>query len=456
MRTSSITAALVALLLVPGCMKTSTRPADSGTRSREAARHVTLLESGSFANATLAAETTSALLSIVGGDSVDDTPIQKFVMKAPTGEPGAREWMELWRMEAEGSKAKFTIRFAENGPAGASFEIFPGVRLAGSEGVGLTWVEQPPVTTATDLFEVLIGTWGGPMPETACGTNPGTFAFSSDRATMKITHASALQEGRQSYSYTVRDVREDSLLLDLRKADGAEEPWVLRLLEGNAKLVWERPDRPGKGWLVVRCASAANTPAFAQQADPSQQELFAGYTNSPVYKGMLEQIFNADEPAELKAECPTLKIVDFNKVTVVHPPTFVRAGANFNVDRGRWVAAATLDRCGTRVTRRALITAVPGANNVNSLRLLPGEFRGNLKLEADVSPVVSTGMMGAANCADRKQFQVLNVAALTPSTPQGWSERWTASACGKKVDADVTYTRASDGMDFAAGTIKVR
>jgi hypothetical protein len=136
-------------------------------------------------------------------------------------------------------------------------------------------------------------------------------------------------------------------------------------------------------------------------------------------------------------------------------PKFVRAGANFNIDAGVWVAMAVLDRCGSQVTRRALLKAIPGANQLQPSLLLPGDFRGNLKLEADAIRIVTPGLMAFAKCQDSRKFQVLNVTATTPASATGWSEAWTAVACDKKIDAQVTYTAIDNGMNISAGMWKV-
>jgi hypothetical protein len=195
--------------------------------------------------------------------------------------------------------------------------------------------------------------------------------------------------------------------------------------------------------------------AFAEQPAPDQKALFASYVNSSVYRAYLEQIFNSGEPAVLKAECPALKVVTQNRVNVVDQPTFVRAGTNFNIDTGSWVAVGVLDRCGAQVTRRALVKAIPGANQLRPVFLLPGDFRGNLKLEADAVRIVTPALMAFSKCKDWSKFQVINVAPITPASASGWSETWTAVACDAKIDAEVTYAATGDGMNISAGKWKV-
>ncbi len=195
--------------------------------------------------------------------------------------------------------------------------------------------------------------------------------------------------------------------------------------------------------------------ALAQQTEPDQKALFASYLNSSVYRAYLERIFNLGEPAMLKAECPAMKVVESNGTIIVEQPTFVRAGANFNINTGSWVAKAVLDRCGSQVTRRALLKAIPGANQLQPTFLLPGDFRGNLKLEADAIRIVAPGLMAFAKCQDTSKFQVINVTAITPASASGWSETWTAVACNTKIDAEVTYAATGDGMNISAGKWRV-
>jgi hypothetical protein len=55
--------------------------------------------------------------------------------------------------------------------------------------------------------------------------------------------------------------------------------------------------------------------------------------------------------------------------------------------------------------------------------------------------------MAHAKCSDFKQFKMLDIKALTPASPAGWSETWIADACGTKVEGEVTYTSTGDGMN---------
>jgi hypothetical protein len=133
----------------------------------------------------------------------------------------------------------------------------------------------------------------------------------------------------------------------------------------------------------------------------------------------------------------------------------VQAGGNFRIDTGNWVAVAVLDRCGSQVTRRALLKAIPGANQLQPVFLLPGDFRGNLKLEVDAIRIVTPALLAFAKCQEVSKFQVINVTAITPASASGWSETWTAIACDTKIDAEVTYTATGDGMNIRTGKWKV-
>ena len=152
--------------------------------------------------------------------------------------------------------------------------------------------------------------------------------------------------------------------------------------------------------LTITATLLLASQAVAQQAEPDQKALFASYLNSHVYKEYLEKVLNLGEPAILKAECATMRAVTYNRVIVLEQPKFLRAGANFNIDTGSWVALAVLDRRGSQLTRRALLKAIPGANQLQPTFLLPGDFRGNLKLEADAVRIVTPGLMAAAKCQD--------------------------------------------------------
>ena len=210
----------------------------------------------------------------------------------------------------------------------------------------------------------------------------------------------------------------------------------------------------GRIFAVCVCLLSVSH-AHAQQA-PDQKAMFGSYVNSDVYKAFLERVFNLGEPAAMKAGCPALKVIESSRTIILEQPTFVRAGANYNIDTGVWVGTELMDRCGAKVMRRALLKAIPGANNLQPTLLLPGDFPGNLKLEADAKRIVIPGLMGLAKCSDMSKFQMHDIRALTPAAAAGWSETWLAEACGAKVEAEVTYAATGDGMNVTARNWKLR
>jgi hypothetical protein len=204
--------------------------------------------------------------------------------------------------------------------------------------------------------------------------------------------------------------------------------------------------------LLFACVEGAD----AQSSEPDQKTLFGGYLSSPGYRAYLEQIFNSAEPNLLKAQCPSLRLLESNKFIMVEEPKFVRSGTNYHVESGAWVGVAVLDRCGAPVTRRALLRVAPDTHVLQPTPLLPGEFRGNLKLEADAMRIVLPAMMAIAKCSDLAKARVLDVKSHGPPTPQGWSETWTAAACNMTIEADVSYSPIPGGMNISAGHLRVR
>jgi hypothetical protein len=211
----------------------------------------------------------------------------------------------------------------------------------------------------------------------------------------------------------------------------------------------------GLGLLAVLLAA----PALAGEDAPNQEQIFSAYIASPGYGDYLETIFNKGEPATMMAECAHLKVIEFNKLIVLTPPVFKTIEGRYTVESGEWVAQALLDRCGAKVTRRALLTVRPttsGTTVIDPIMLLPGEFPGNLQLEADARRIVIPGLLGTAQCEDFDSVRVLDVKALTPAAAEGWSETWVAQACGKRVEAEVTYTADATGMNISARNWKVQ
>jgi hypothetical protein len=270
-----------------------------------------------------------------------------------------------------------------------------------------------------------------------------------------------LRQKAQFYGLHFESDPQDEVILAIRR--GPPTVKMTRMIRNRHELIRVGLclDSFGASVMVVRniLMILANlllaSQALAQQPEPDQNALFAAFLNSPVYHAYLEQIFNAGEPAILKAECPAMKVVVQNRTSTLEQPKFVRVAGNFQIDTGSWIALVTLDRCGSQVTRRALLKAGPTAHELQHTLLLPGDFRGNLQLEADAVRIVTPLLMAFAKCQDQSKFQVINVAALTPASASGWSETWTAMACDTKIDAEVTYTAMGAGMKISAGKWKV-
>lgn len=196
--------------------------------------------------------------------------------------------------------------------------------------------------------------------------------------------------------------------------------------------------------------------AQAQPAETDHKALFAAYTQSPAYKAYLEKVLNLGEPSTLKAQCPSLHLQEWDKVSIIEQPKFVRTKSNFQMNSGVWVAYTSMDRCGSSVTRRVLLKAVPGKNLIEPTFLMPGDFRGNLRLEVDARRIVFPGIAAYGQCNDPAKLRVLDIKSLTPASPQGWSETWIAEACDKTIEVTVTYFAYGNGMNISARDWKVR
>jgi hypothetical protein len=207
----------------------------------------------------------------------------------------------------------------------------------------------------------------------------------------------------------------------------------------------------GLGLLVVLTMAAQA--AYAPKTDA---QIFADYLKSPAYKTFLSQSFNDGEPVPLKASCGRLDIVAVDPPLVLQAPEFAQIGNTYPFSVGRWVARATLNRCGTKVIRRLFIAADPTQGTLHATEMLPGEFPGNIQLENDATRIVLPGMMAVANCRDFHKLFVLDTRLTSPAKPQGWSETWTVQACGRPVTADVIYTADATGMNITARNVKVR
>jgi hypothetical protein len=202
--------------------------------------------------------------------------------------------------------------------------------------------------------------------------------------------------------------------------------------------------------------AAALTATPAQAAPLTDEQIFAVYLKSPKHTAFLTKAFNDVEAAPLKAQCATLKIVALDTPQVIQPPEFAQIGNEYIPSVGRWVQPATLNRCGAKVIRRLFLVADPQTGDLHAFGLLPGEFPGNLQLEGDARRIVLSGMMGVAHCSDVKKTFVLDTKLTSPARAQGWSETWTAQACGRMVTADVIYTADPTGMNITARNVKLR
>ena len=193
----------------------------------------------------------------------------------------------------------------------------------------------------------------------------------------------------------------------------------------------------------------AATAAQAQAPDYPGRKDFESYTGSPSFAGYLQQAFNAIEPAALKAECPTLKVVSLDSYSMLDPPTFVIRDNVKTIDTGRWISRVTVDRCGTTFKRRALMVALPGKNLVQPIWLLPGDFKGNLSLERDARKIVYQAILVQAHCSANETPVVVDIKAAQVKEAR-WEEDWTSLACGKTVTTHVVYIRDDTGTTISA------
>ena len=182
----------------------------------------------------------------------------------------------------------------------------------------------------------------------------------------------------------------------------------------------------GAGWL---------TSAQAQQADMTQ--LLFKFVQSDGYLSSLSKTVPVAEPPPLRATCSNMIVIDANSISLIEPPTFSKVGTEMRVEGGAWISTVKVDRCGETVTRRFLVHANDG--NLDYTALLPGDFHGDLTLEQDAKKLILPGLMNAAKCTDMAKVFVLNVHNLSPVTPTGWSESWTASTCGTLTKANIKY-----------------
>jgi hypothetical protein len=207
-------------------------------------------------------------------------------------------------------------------------------------------------------------------------------------------------------------------------------------------------------WGLALTAGLA-VAAQAAYVPKTDAQIFADYLKSAPYKKYLLDAFNGTEPPPLTAKCPKMELVSTEAPMVQTAPTFAAIGNTYPISTGAWVQRATLNQCGHTVSRRLFIMADPRDGTLHSRALLPGDFPGNAALENDAPRIVLPGVMGIAKCTDWKQLWVLDTKLTTPAKPQGWTEAWTMSACGRTVTADVIYVADATGMGITARNIKV-
>lgn len=180
---------------------------------------------------------------------------------------------------------------------------------------------------------------------------------------------------------------------------------------------------------------------------------FQSYMASPGYLKYLEIVFNQMETPPLKAQCPTLKLSGDNFASIIVPPTYGISDGLRHIESGKWIAHVYFDACGKKVSRRALLEAVGGPNHVvEPIPLLPGDFRGDLRLEGDARRIVGASIMAQARCKDWNTIYVLDIVSPDPRDSEKWRELWTSQACGTVVKTDVTYDgRGGAGISITAG-----
>jgi len=202
-------------------------------------------------------------------------------------------------------------------------------------------------------------------------------------------------------------------------------------------------------------AAVLAAPAMAAYVPKTDAQIFADYLKSAPYRKYLSDGFNNTEPPPLTAKCAKMELVSTNAPMVQAAPTFAQIGNTYPISTGAWVQRATLNQCGHTVSRRLFIMADPRDGTLHSRALLPGDFPGNAALENDAPRIVLPGVVVLAKCSDWKKLWVLDTKLTTPAKPQGWTEAWTVSACGRTVTADVLYVADATGMNITAKNIKV-
>jgi hypothetical protein len=197
------------------------------------------------------------------------------------------------------------------------------------------------------------------------------------------------------------------------------------------------------GFVFLLSAS----PAAAQetnQATPAAADIERAYFLNESYRTYVDMSFNDLEPEPLKAGCLRLKILEHTRHAIVRPLQFTKTSTGYSITGGVWIAVPEIERCG-RIVKRRVLMAIDSPNHIDPAPLLPGDFRGNLKLEVDARRIVLPGILGKATCQDRKSLHVLDIVNTGSDGNGNWTETWTAQACGKTVTPSVRYTKDATG-----------
>jgi hypothetical protein len=199
------------------------------------------------------------------------------------------------------------------------------------------------------------------------------------------------------------------------------------------------------GFVLILLAS----PAFSQNpstVEMSPKAIIGGFLVSDGFRAFAEDTINRLEPPLLQNECPHMTILgNTNQYISVKDVSLIGQSPNLLVANGAWVSVIDFDRCGTKVRRRTFMKA-DEKGHIASARLLPGGFRGDLKLERDATIIVEPALLIAAACSDNKQ-KIMRDIVVKEIKPNGaWIELWTASVCGKDVSVEVLYSPAPDGI----------
>jgi hypothetical protein len=201
------------------------------------------------------------------------------------------------------------------------------------------------------------------------------------------------------------------------------------------------------GAALALLVAAAHPAAAQAQAQPTNEQLFLSFLQSPAYQNFLDQALAQTDPAVFKAECARMTMRENARWAAVRPASFTVVQGQGAIVDGVWIAWIPVDRCGTPTIRRLLIV-VSGPNNLVPTRMLPGEFGGDLRLEADVQRTVLPLFQEMAECRDEKQVFVADI-KITRQSATAWQEHWLGNACGKPTAILVNYIRRGNSIDFA-------